>query len=292
MTERARLLSAEADAAAVFERVVASIPEARRPEPTVTPDGWTPVAVLAHVAAWLRECARVLDEMAAGTWDPAAEPPETPESLAVINADQVARAAALTWSEAEAAVAAARVRARSSWQALPEVTPIAWSWFEESGPDHYAKHAHDLTAWLAGVPSDPEVGDLLQADTDAWVPFAFGLSTADPNRRDDEGWSVVDVAHHVAAWMDLGAAAIANGERWEEDDDADTDGFNAAALAASRSMAIEPALDAIAVARSRLRTELCALGRPGASAKEIYRACTTEHYEEHRAMLERLTGSV
>ena len=31
---------------------------------------------------------------------------------------------------------------------LPEVTPEAWEWFEESGPLHYAKHVKDLEAWL------------------------------------------------------------------------------------------------------------------------------------------------
>jgi hypothetical protein len=28
------------------------------------------------------------------------------------------------------------------------VTAEAWSWFEESGPLHYADHAMDLRVWL------------------------------------------------------------------------------------------------------------------------------------------------
>ena len=111
------------------------------------------MVLLAHVAGWLDECGDVLERKAAGTWD-RDEPTEDVEEL---NRAQVARAAALTWSQAEEAVAAARVRARAAWEALPEMTAEAWSWFEESGPNHYAKHVHDLTAWLVGSTPGSEV---------------------------------------------------------------------------------------------------------------------------------------
>jgi hypothetical protein len=141
MPDRDRLLADEATGAATFAAALARIPEARRSEATLTPDGWTPIVVAAHVAGWLDECSTVLEAMAAGTWDPDA--PAT--QVDAINETQAARAAALTWSEAQEAVAAARVRARAAWEALPEITPDAWSWFEESGPNHYSKHVHDLT---------------------------------------------------------------------------------------------------------------------------------------------------
>ena len=44
----------------------------------------------------------------------------------------------------------ARLKARECFATLPVVTPDAWEWFEESGPLHYAAHAKDLEAWLAG----------------------------------------------------------------------------------------------------------------------------------------------
>ena len=40
-----------------------------------------------------------------------------------------------------------RRRVRDS-PTLPDMTPDAWEWFEESGPLHYAKHVNDLEAWL------------------------------------------------------------------------------------------------------------------------------------------------
>jgi hypothetical protein len=109
--------------------------------------------------------------------------------------------------EAENSLAAARVRARAAWEALPELTPDAWSWFEESGPNHFAKHVHDLSAWLVGATSDHDIGAMLQRDAEAWVAFGAVLEAADPSARDEEGWSVTDVCFHLAAWFDNGADA-------------------------------------------------------------------------------------
>src|SRR4029079_18247498 len=160
MPDRERLLADEAAGAAAFDAVVARIPDDRWSDPTVTPDGWTPVVLVAHVAGWLDQSSDVLEAMQAGTWHP-----DTPtDPVDAINARQASRAAALTSSQAKASVAAARVRARAAWTDLSELTPDAWSWFEESGPNHYAKHVHDLSAWLDGVRSDPDVGAMLQDD--------------------------------------------------------------------------------------------------------------------------------
>jgi hypothetical protein len=291
MPDRGRLLAEEARGALAFGATLSRIPHERRDEPTVTPDGWSSVVVTAHVAGWLDACADVLEAMAAGTWDGDAEPEETPERVAEINARQAARAAALTWSDASAAVAAARVRARASWEALPEVTAEAWSWFEESGPNHYAKHIHDLTAWLAGTASDPAVGRLLQEDAEAWVPFARLLESIDPSVRDADGWSTVDVAHHVAAWMDLASDLVEHNGGWDDADDFDVDVFNADALAASHQLSFGHARLELDEARSRLRAALAARPDPSDGAKDAFRSSTTEHYDEHLTMLRRLTGS-
>jgi hypothetical protein len=289
--DRSRLLADEAAGAVAFEALLSRIPGGRRDEPSVTPDGWSPIVVVAHVAGWLEECARAMASMAAGTWDAGDEPEETPERVAEINAGQAARAAALTWSQAAEAVAAARVRARAAWEALPEITPEAWSWFEESGPNHYAKHVHDLTAWLAGTAPDPSVGRLLQSEAEAWVAFARLLESADQQRRDDEGWSSTDVCHHVAGWMDLASDVVERGEGWDAGDSFDVDAFNAETLAASAALSFGEARLALDDARNRLRTALASLPAPSDGAKEAFSSSTVEHYEEHLAMLRRLTGS-
>ena len=288
MPERDRLLADEAAGAVALGGVFAQIPEDRWIETTVTSEGWTPIVVASHVAAWLDECSRVLTAMTDGTWDPSAEPVETPASVAAMNAAQADRAAALTRSGAEAAIAAARTRARAAWEALPEITPEAWSWFEESGPNHYAKHVHDLTAWLAGTASDPEVGALLQADAEAWVPFAQLVERIDPGNRGDEGWSTIDVCHHVAGWMLLAADVIERNTGWGR---LATDELNAGFLAASRELTFGAARLALEEARSRLRATLTGLPAPAAGAKRAFHDSTVEHYEEHLPMLGRLTGS-
>jgi hypothetical protein len=291
MPDRDRLLADEAVGAETFQRTLARIPDERRTEPTVTPDGWTPIVLAAHVAGWLDECSEVLEATIAGTWDPDA-PTDPVED---INRGQVARAATLTWSGVEEAIVAARVRARVAWQALPEITPDAWSWFEESGPNHYAKHVHDLTAWLDGETSDPDVGGLLQDDAEGWVAFASLVdAVADPTARNEEGWSIVDVCHHVAAWSRRGAECIEHnagfGPPWETDADVGTDEVNAGFLAASRSMTFAEARRGLDDARARLRAGFTALGEPTAGAKDVFRECTVEHYDEHTPMLRRLSG--
>ena len=292
MPDRERLLADEEAGAARFDAAMGRIPEDRRADPTVTPDGWTPITLAAHMGGWLDECGETLERMIAGTWDPE-EPTEPVDDL---NRAQVARAAALTWSEAQEAVAAARTRARAAWQALPEITPDAWSWFEESGPNHYAKHVHDLTAWLDGRTSDPDVGRLLQDDAEGWVAFVSLIDgIADPTAREVEGWSVVDVCHHVAVWTTRGAQCIEHnagwGLPWETDADLPTDEVNAGILAASRSMTFGEARLELDDARARLRAAFTALGEPAQGTKEVFRECTVDHYDEHVPMLQRLTGS-
>jgi hypothetical protein len=292
MRDRRRLLDDEAAGAARFDDAVARVPVDRRDDPSLTPDGWTPVHLIAHVAGWLDECSDALERMAAGTWN-ADEPGEPVDE---INKAQVARAAALTWSEAQEAVAAARARARAAWHALPEITPDAWSWFEESGPNHYAKHVHDLTAWLDGQTSDPDVGQLLQDDAEGWVAFASLIdAVTDADARDEDGWSITDVCHHVAAWFDRGTECVAHnagfGPPWETDADRPTDEVNAGFLEASRAMSFQQARAELDDARARMRTMFTALAEPSAGAKDVFRECTVEHYDEHLPKLRRLTGT-
>jgi hypothetical protein len=212
-----------------------------------------------------------------------------------INARQASRAAALTRLDADMLVAAARVRARTAWSAVPELTPDAWTWFEESGPNHYAKHVHDLTAWLEGITSDPDVGRMLQDDAEGWVAFGALVDAIDPSLRDAEAWSITDVCFHVAAWFDRGADCVEHdagwGAPWETDADLPTEEVNAGFLARSREMPLDEARRALEDARDRLRTAFAALAHPSAGSKDVFTECTVDHYAEHEPMLRRLTGS-
>ncbi|HEX6132182.1 MAG TPA: maleylpyruvate isomerase N-terminal domain-containing protein, partial [Actinomycetota bacterium] len=167
--DRERLLRDEEEGWARFRAAVAAVPPARAEEPTVTPDGWSPKDTIFHVAAWLDLCADVIGRIVDGTWDPSTAEEEDPAFVERTNAEQFERARAMTPREVEASLARARERAREAFASMPEVTPDAWGWFEESGPMHYAKHVHDLAAFAAGTAPDPEVGPLLQAETDGWL---------------------------------------------------------------------------------------------------------------------------
>lgn len=291
MVNRSRLLADEAAAWTLLRAALDEVPEGRW-DGTLTPEGWTPVTVLVHVAGWLDDCGRVLEAMTAGTWDPATDPAETPGYVDRVNATHHARAAAMTRSEAEVVVAAARERARAAFAAVPEVTPDAWTWFEESGPMHYAKHVHDLTAWLDGGQGDPEVGALLQTEQSAWVPFATALEAVAADRRDEpdpEGWTLTAAVHHLARWMEL---AI-DGLRANAGTDAGgrtVDELNEDFLVEARSTSYPEARVRLEDARTALRRALSALPAPSADAKRTFVEDTTEHYEEHEPMVRRLLG--
>jgi hypothetical protein len=125
--------------------VLGTIPPDRFEEGTFTPEGWSAKDVVYHVGYWLGDCARVLERIREGTFDRAAE-----DALDVerINAEGFEASRPMDPRDVRAMCEGARVEARSAFGTLPEVTPEAWEWFEESGPLHYAKHADDLEAWL------------------------------------------------------------------------------------------------------------------------------------------------
>ncbi len=162
----------------------------------MTPEGWSARDELVHVAAWLEDCARVLGLIGAGTLrrrdgrggDGRLRGPG--ERGATPSGRRTMPAAA-----ARSVLGEARVQARDAFAALEEVDALAWGWFEESGPLHYAKHGHDLAAWAAGSRSDPEVGPLLQEETDAWIVFVAALDGVPVTAPVDAppGWSVADV---------------------------------------------------------------------------------------------------
>jgi len=122
----------------------ASIPDERFAEPTLTSDGWSPKDAMFHVGAWLDDCADVLEQIRQGTF----RPEEADEDIEGTNRAWFERSREMDADEVRAAFSEGRRRALASFTTLPDVTPDAWEWFEESGPLHYAKHVKDLEAWL------------------------------------------------------------------------------------------------------------------------------------------------
>ena len=125
----------------LFER----IPAERFEEPTVTPEGWSPKDVMFHVGAWMADCGIQFERMRAGSFDPGEETRGTVERR---NAEWFELSRSMDPTDVRAEFGAARQRMVEGFGFLPEVTPEAWEWFEESGPLHYAKHVTDLEGWL------------------------------------------------------------------------------------------------------------------------------------------------
>lgn len=126
---------------AVFER----IPPDRFEEPTVTPEGWSPKDVMFHVGAWMADCQIQLERMRAGTFDPGEETRATIERR---NTEWFELSRTMSHHDVRGEFEAARQRMVEEFGSMPDVTPDAWEWFEESGPLHYAKHVNDLEGWL------------------------------------------------------------------------------------------------------------------------------------------------
>ena len=298
--DRERLLADEASGWQRFSDAVAAIPPGRADDPIVTLDGWSPKGTLFHVAAWLELCADVCDRIAAGTWDPETADEETPAFVDRINAEQVDRARAMTPHEVEVRLARARERARDAFAALPEMTRDAWGWFEESGPMHYAKHVHDLAAFSAGIRSDPEVGPLLQAETDAWLELGAALDEVPAHaftRDAPDGWSPRDALHHLVRWLELSAPAVEGNRSWYEGGvpapDAVIDERNERFFAEAATD--EPRVDDLRTelerVRTRMREALSGLTAPSDDAKRTFAMNTTEHYAEHVATFRGAAGA-
>jgi hypothetical protein len=295
-----RLLDEEREGWERFWGIVERIDPDRLIEPTVTPGGWSPKDVLAHVGAWLEACAQVLEAMALGTWDPDAYD-GSPEAVERFNAERAEAARPLEPAQVWAELPRQRERARSAFRSLDAIDAIdveAWSWFEESGPMHYAKHAHDLLAFARGIRPDPEVGPLLQAETDGWLAFAGALASipsAVLERPGPDGWSARDTMHHVAAWLEHAAPAVgANGYWYAGGPPAPADlvdrideGFRRSA----QEVTAAAARDALERARARMREGFSSLTAPSDLAKHGFRIATIEHYADHLDQVRALRGS-
>lgn len=143
--DRSRLLEDEAAQWRALGDVYERIPDDRFEEPSVTPEGWSPKDVMFHLAAWMQDCATQLERMRLGTFDPGEE---TREAIDRQNDEWFDRSRTMDPQEVRARLEPARRRMVEGLASMPEVTPLAWEWFEESGPLHLAKHVNDLEAWL------------------------------------------------------------------------------------------------------------------------------------------------
>jgi hypothetical protein len=139
------LLEADAAKWAELLAVFRQIPAERFEEPTVTPEGWSPKDVMFHLAAWMADGGLQLERMRAGTFDPTEE---SPASIQERNGALFEISKAMAPADVRVEFFSSHQRMCEELGLMPELTPEAIEWFEESGPLHYAKHIEDLRRWL------------------------------------------------------------------------------------------------------------------------------------------------
>jgi hypothetical protein len=141
-----RLLEEEDAGWSELHDVVASVPSGRFDEPGVTDEGWSVKDVVFHVSGWLDEAGLRLEQIRAGTFDASADPNR--ETIEEMNRAWFESSRQMDAAAVRVALESSRARMLGAWTELAEKTPDAWSWFDESGPRHYAEHVKGLRAWM------------------------------------------------------------------------------------------------------------------------------------------------
>lgn len=140
--DTARLLDDEERRWLELTEVFGDLPPDRFEEPTLNAEGWSPKDAMHHIACWAEEAATVLGRIAAGTHR------ETDLDTDRVNAEWLEAGRDVEADIVRLRFAKGRVAMRQAFERLEHVDGIAWEWFEESGPLHYAEHLPDLRAFL------------------------------------------------------------------------------------------------------------------------------------------------
>ena len=141
-----RLVAEEEAGWSELHLVFGSVPPERFEEPTLTEEGWSAKDAMFHVSGWLSEAGLHLEQMHDGTFDPATDPSR--DMIEEMNRTWFEASRRMNGAEVRVAIESARARMLRAWSELAEKTPDAWTWFDESGPRHYAEHVKDLRAWI------------------------------------------------------------------------------------------------------------------------------------------------
>ena len=105
-------------------------------------EGWTAKDAVAHLGTWMAEGARVLRQIAAGTYR---------EGELDVDAENERFLAAMRDIPLETVhlqATAAHSQLLSAWHELPELTEAATFWARKAGPEHLEEHLPRLEAWV------------------------------------------------------------------------------------------------------------------------------------------------
>ena len=143
MTERREeLLSMEDAGYRELMQNVERLDDEQFERPGLTDDGWSVKDLCWHVGAWCAYALDALEQIASGTYQ------DTEIDVEALNREWFEISQKVDARTVRAELAASRTRMCGQLQVLPELTPEAVEWFEESGHLHYREHARDLAGWV------------------------------------------------------------------------------------------------------------------------------------------------
>jgi uncharacterized protein YhfF len=105
-------------------------------------EGWTAKDAIAHLGTWMAEGARMLRQIAVGTYR------EGELDVDAENARFLAAMRGIPLDTIHLQAASARSQLLSAWRVLSELTPAATFWVRKAGPEHMAEHLPRLEAWV------------------------------------------------------------------------------------------------------------------------------------------------
>jgi hypothetical protein len=105
-------------------------------------EGWTAKDAVAHLGTWMAEGARMLRQIAAGTYV------HGEIDIDAENERFLAAMRDVLLETVHVQVASARAQLLIAWAELPRVTAEAEWWARKAGPEHLAEHLPRLEEWV------------------------------------------------------------------------------------------------------------------------------------------------
>jgi Mycothiol maleylpyruvate isomerase N-terminal domain len=146
MPTKQEICKAEDEAWAEVNGLIASLTPAQMEEPGYYPD-WSAKDLLAHLAAWMAEAARILTQLHYQTYL------KRDLDVDAMNKEFYEANRDLPLPVVRAEAFAARNRMLIEMNGLAEVTAEAEEWFEESGSKHYGEHLPRFREWVQELKS-------------------------------------------------------------------------------------------------------------------------------------------
>ena len=148
MDRREELLAQEDEAWAELRATFDRLDEEQCERPGFTDDGWSVKDLCWHIAGWCAYAVDAMEQIAAGTYE------DVPLDVEALNREWFELSQKVDAATARTELAASRNQMLAELQVLPELTPDALEWFEESGHLHYREHARDLAGWVEELTGD------------------------------------------------------------------------------------------------------------------------------------------